>query len=158
MLLHTSSAAIPLAPTLGAAPLGVGLLITEVSKSWRTLWKRWLICGCVAVTNDNADKMSRKERPAPTPYPPPQAGEGKGWGAGRCRCDRGLTALVLVVTGRRTAAANNRPRCPTGRTSDGAPNSRPDTRPDRAVRRPDRRRSPASPHRPDMPSSQSRHR
>jgi len=31
--------------------LGLGLLVTEVSKSWRTLWKRWPICGCVAVTN-----------------------------------------------------------------------------------------------------------
>src|SRR6266446_8261702 len=59
-----------------------GLLVTEVSKSWRTLWKRWPIYRCVAVTNDsteNADKMSRSvERAKNTaPHPSPASGRGR---------------------------------------------------------------------------------
>src|SRR6266436_6061742 len=59
-----------------------GLLVTEVSKSWRTLWKRWPIYRCVAVTNDsteNADEMSRSvERAKNTaPHPSPASGRGR---------------------------------------------------------------------------------
>src|SRR5215831_19437712 len=67
----------------------------------------------------------------------------------------GARRKSVYVTGRRTAAANSRLRCPIGRAADDAPNSRQDSRPDKAPHKPDMRRSPAVSHRPDMPNLRS---
>src|SRR5712671_3261823 len=70
---------------------GAGCSSLMSQKSWRTVWKRWPICRCVAVTNDTADKMSRsvesakKHRPVVANRPAHSV------------ANRGLAASVLVL-------------------------------------------------------------
>src|SRR5262249_16266877 len=83
--------------------LGLGLLVTEVSKSWRTLWKRWPICGCVAVTNDSAEtrtKCSDQTRVQKDTGPEPFRGgcrEGRAEGRHMPSRDEGLAAASVLT-------------------------------------------------------------